>query len=402
VHDLDFDTWNMVDGLEVKPVFSPHPVETNVFIFRALWEGGYHSYGHFADVSSFRVLQSMLSKDDKSVGISQSFYDKVKREYLSPVDLKKIDIGGGLIHGDACDFKQDESKKIILAHTSLALSDAEKEIGSDGSFGSMDHLIPTYQNYGMRRAYQFLSNDFKTAPSYQLQMLLNNQAIHINPGTIMIKSGEVNDFLYLVLSGSVEMIDSKKGSKMKLYAGALLGELSALQSCPASHTYRTESFVKVLKISSRLYCDFVRINDLYNKIERLGESWQFLEGLSLFDESISHAVLNDLVQAAVLKKYPAGHQFDVYDDQLYLIKQGKVHVVGAGVCARIEAGDFFGEEAMFAKGAKYPEMHVSDSSDPADEFEVYQLPLDMIRNIPILNWKLFERHEKRKKLFYPS
>jgi hemerythrin len=36
VHDLDFDVWNNVDGLEVKPVLSPHPVETNILFFRAM------------------------------------------------------------------------------------------------------------------------------------------------------------------------------------------------------------------------------------------------------------------------------------------------------------------------------------------------------------------------------
>ncbi len=92
VHDLEFDCWNNIDGLEVKPILSPHPVETNIYIFRALWEEGYRSYGHFADVSSFKVLQSMLSTDDPDIGISQAFYDRVKKDYLTTVDLKKIDM----------------------------------------------------------------------------------------------------------------------------------------------------------------------------------------------------------------------------------------------------------------------------------------------------------------------
>jgi len=37
VQELAFDTWNDIYGLEVMPVFSPHPVENNIFVFRTLW-----------------------------------------------------------------------------------------------------------------------------------------------------------------------------------------------------------------------------------------------------------------------------------------------------------------------------------------------------------------------------
>ncbi len=393
VQDLDFDRWNDVNGLEVKPIYSPHPVETNVFIFRALWEGGYRSYGHFADVSSFKVLESMLCKEESNDGISQAFYDRVRDDYLLPVDLKKIDIGGGLIHGNAVDFKHDKSKKVILAHTALTLSDEQKEIGSNVPFGSVDQLIPTHHNYGMQRAYEFLSDDFPSAPKHQLRVLLNNETVTFSPGTIMIKEGVVNDHLYLVLSGYVEMIDSKHHAKIKLYAGSLLGELSALQRCPASHTYRTESYVHALCISSQLYADFVRLNNLYDDIERLGESWQFLENLPLFDEAISHLTLNKIVDQIELDVYPANHVFGMEDKQLYLVKKGRVDVIGDRSLETIEAGDFFGEVAIFFNDIRYPLIQTSEAS------EIYRIPIDIIRNIPILNWKLFERHEKREKLY---
>ncbi len=396
VVDLDFDRWNDVDGLEVKPVFSPHPVETNIFIFRALWEGGYRSYGHFADISSFQVLQSMLSKEDSDEGISQAFYDKVREDYLTPVDVKKIDIGGGMIHGNASDFKDDKSKKIILAHTALALTDEQKEIGSDLPFGAVDTLIPTYQNFGMQRAYNFLCDDFPSAPKHQLRTLLNNETVSIEPGTIMIKEGVVNDHLYLLLSGSVEMIDSKHHAKIKLYAGSLLGELSALQRCPASHTYRTESFVQALSISSQLYADFVRLNALYDDIERLGESWQFLENLPLFDEAISHITLNHIVDQIKLDVYPAGHVFDMQDKQLYLVKRGTVKVGTESVLETIETGDFFGEVSIFFNDIRYPEIRTAEQS------EIYRVPIEVVKNIPIVNWKLFERHEKREQLYSPG
>ncbi len=56
VCDLFYDRWNDVNGLEVKPLLSPHPVETSLFLFRSLWETGYRSYAHFADIVSLDVL----------------------------------------------------------------------------------------------------------------------------------------------------------------------------------------------------------------------------------------------------------------------------------------------------------------------------------------------------------
>jgi len=178
-----------------------------------------------------------------------------------------------------------------------------------------------------------------------------------------------------------------------LYAGSLLGELSALQRCPASHTCRSESFVKVLSISSQLYADFVRLNSLYDDIERLGESWQFLENLPLFDEAISHITLNKIVEQIKLETYPAGHLFDMDDQQLYLVKCGTVKVGTEKVLETIEAGGFFGEVSIFFNDIRYPEIRT------AERAEIYRIPIEIIKNIPILNWKLFERHEKRKKSY---
>jgi len=153
-------------------------------------------------------------------------------------------------------------------------------------------------------------------------------------------------------------------------------------------------FVEVLSISSKLYADFVQLNNLYDDIERLGENWQFLENLDLLNEAISHLTLNKLVEHIALIAYPAKHLFDTQDNQLYLVKSGKVDIFNKNQLECITTGDFFGEASMFLKDNQYPTMQTSERS------EIYQIPLEIIRNIPILNWKLFERHAKRMKLFF--
>ncbi|MDA3851585.1 MAG: MBL fold metallo-hydrolase [Spirochaetaceae bacterium] len=64
IHDLALDKWNNINGLMVFPCYSPHPVETNVFLFRTPWEGGFKQYMHLGDISSREYLRKMLIESD--------------------------------------------------------------------------------------------------------------------------------------------------------------------------------------------------------------------------------------------------------------------------------------------------------------------------------------------------
>ncbi|MTJ83140.1 MAG: MBL fold metallo-hydrolase [Telmatospirillum sp.] len=141
-NDLACDRWTDVDGLEGKALLSPHPVETSVLLFRAMWQGRYRSYAHFADIVSLQVLRDMVDGAGGSGGLSRAFYDKVVEDYATEADVKKIDIGGGLIHGSAEDFRYDRSRKLVLAHVARPLSPAERGVGCEMPFGAVDVMIP--------------------------------------------------------------------------------------------------------------------------------------------------------------------------------------------------------------------------------------------------------------------
>jgi hemerythrin-like metal-binding protein len=141
VRDLEEGRWNDLDGLEVLPIMSPHPVETTTFRFRARGEGGSRSYAHLADLASFAVLDSMIVEDRSLPGVSADLAARTKSAYLEPADVKKVDVGGGMIHGSAADFAMDESGRILLSHTS---SPAPVEPGGRTTvafFGEEDVLI---------------------------------------------------------------------------------------------------------------------------------------------------------------------------------------------------------------------------------------------------------------------
>ena len=393
VHDLDFDIWNDIQGLEVKPLFSPHSVETSIFFFRTLWEGGYRTYAHFADISSFAVLKGMITKNPSEIGITQSFFDHIKNEYLIKVNLKKIDIGGGLIHGQAEDFQEDPSNKLILSHTSRELTIQEKKIGSEAAFGIVDTLIPTSQNYMLQYAFEYLQSYFPSAPSYQLKILLNNPLLIFNPGSILIKSEVISEDIYLVLTGNVELISSETDElSCVLSAGALVGEICGLLQLPATGTYRAASFVQVLRLPANLYFEFVKRNGLYANIERLQDIREFFKTTWLFGEALSDPIQNKIAKSIEALQYSAGKEFiDDNQSSLFLIRSGKVQrFIGKEVFETISTGNFFGEDVLFGS----PYLFGIRALEPTEAFRISG---EELLHAPIVRWKLFETFKKRRR-----
>jgi len=394
VRNLEFDCWNDVDGLEVKPVLSPHPVETSIFTFRTICEEGYLSYGHFADIASLDVLKGMITEDSNAYGISQDNFDSVKKDYLCTVNIKKLDIGGGMIHGKAEDFKKDMSEKLILAHTSNELTTSQKAIGSGAPFGMTDVLIPAIQDYSFRSAYQFLRSYFPKAPFHQVYILLNNDVITFNPQSILIKSGVVTRALYLIISGNVEMIYADAHSSSILSAGALIGEMSGLIGVPSNETYRASSFVQALRLPTNLYLNFVKKNGLYSCIEQLQEKREFLQKTWLFGEAISYPMQNKLANEMIYQSYSDGDEIPRSEfSGIFLVKSGKVHrYLDDNVFETLGESNFFGEESILFN---VPDML---NAKAIGETEIYFIRGSILSDIPIIRIKLLETYEKRKEL----
>ena len=181
----------------------------------------------------------MVTDDPSKDGVSPASRDRFLSEVLAPMDVKKIDAGGGPIHGRPEDFVSDASRKVILSHTAYALSESQKEIGSSAAFGQSDVLIPIkHQTYLLRSANRFLAANYPEVPPHELGMLLNCSVVNFNAGSIIIKKGARNADIYLILSGTAEVIDREAGFHNRLAAGALAGELSALFTEPSHRTFR--------------------------------------------------------------------------------------------------------------------------------------------------------------------
>jgi len=395
VHDLEQGVWNNIEGLEVKPIFSPHPIETTALFFRTLWTNGYVTYAHLADISAFNVLSGMLTEDETEPGISKELMDDVKSQYRVPVRLKKIDIGGGLIHGRAQDFSNDPSYKIILSHTSQKLTRSEKEIGSCSSFGMTDTLIASKQDYYLQYAHNYLREYFPSVEAHELRMLLNCPRRSFSAGSIILKNHEIPPAIYLVLTGNVEFIHNAENVNNVLSTGSLIGDLEALFEMKNFGTYRAISYVETLKIPRFLFEEFVLRNQLFEDIKKLQKRIQYLQKQTwLFGEHFSYPKQIQIGHKMQKRSYLKGEEVLINNSALVMLHSGKLDLYrGSTWVQHIEKGDFCGEEGILYEHLNT--FHVRANVD-SSVYEIHDH--ERLRNIPIVRWKMLERFRSRKEL----
>lgn len=393
--DLQENVWNDCDGLEVRPLFSPHPVETTVLLFRAMDGEGYKTYAHLADLSSFKVLDEMTGTGEEEA--PAAFMETVRNNYLLPADLKKLDVGGGLIHGAAEDFREDRSGRLILAHIDRKLNPQEMEIGSESSFGALDVLIPGNQDYLRQRAFRFLQTLFPDVSQDQIQMLINSEIEEFNAGTIIRRPGEPSDHVDMILSGTVAYLEAEAEVRNHLSFGSLIGARGFLRDMKVSEgAYRAVSHCSVIRFRLPLLEVFLESNHLLDHLRSVvGRVW-FLRKTWLFGEQASFFRLADIAEKMTLVAMGADTDIDRGEGAvLWLLAKGRVLMLDADGAVRetIRAGGFFGEET-FLSTQKAPWRFRTDGA-----VELYRLKLEALLEIPIVHWKMLEMRERRVRLF---
>jgi hemerythrin len=298
VVDLAIEEWNDIEGLEVRPILSAHPVETTVLQFRANGSSGEAVYAHLADIPTFELLRSMVTDDPAKPGISSQYQEGLERELLLPAKLKKIDAGGGTIHGSAQDFSADASERILVSHVAGPLSDLQKQVGSSAVFGQQDVLIPGNEDFALEAAFNNLRAYFDTLDS-NIRTLLNCPRITFASGSLILRKGSAHDGIFFMLRGVVEVLDTEEGIRGSMGAGSMIGEYSALNDKAAIRTFRALSDVECLYFPTGLYTDFLRRSGLTDEAMRVLENRQFLQDTWLFGEMISFPLLRKIAQSSV-------------------------------------------------------------------------------------------------------
>lgn len=385
--DLSFNCWNDVSGLEVMPLFTPHPVENSIFYFRTMWRGGYSSYGHLADTCSERVMQSFLTDDPKAYGLSKELYQEVKRSYLIPADLKKVDIGGGLIHGDAEDFRSDISKKIVLCHTEKPLTSTEKEIGTNATFALADVLIPSQTDLYMHRAEVWLCKTFPLATKSDLSMLLNGTILHFSVGTILIKRGEHPSNVYLTLTGVIGGISVAEDTSVILNSGTLVGSSYILLDKPSKLTYRAESYVSVLEIPKEIYLHILSRHKTTQTFIEQQHFIDYLQNLPIFSDNVSESTLRHITLNLGIYESEPGEMIDCRElPGLYIVYRGSVGIFSNG-----EMNDLYIANGIFGEESVLPGIQTTYSYETVQKTIIYHIPASIISLIPVVQWKMMER-----------
>jgi len=391
VYDLRMNDWNRIGGMEVMPLLSLHPVETTCLFFRAMWENGHRTYAHLADIAAFDLMEKMLLKDPDRTEVSEKLYAFMKRQLTKTVQLKKIDIGGGMIHGNAGDFADDMSQRIVLSHTSKELDLREREIGASASFGMEDVLIRGSKDYVLDQAATFLSNYFPDAKQHDIDMLLNAPVIAMSAGSIIQKRGSIAKHVHLVINGVADLVLSEQKRLIMLSAGTLIGEVDVLSGNPVELTYRTRSHANILQVPAELYLEF--ISNIYEleEVRRIRYTTFFLQTTCLFGEMVSspiHDAIARKMESYVLAKgesLPENNQ-----PLLVIIKKGRIALdIEGTVIEEIAELDFYGEDSVFLGGAG------QIRGVALEECELFLVPGKVLQAIPIVEWKMLERYERR-------
>ncbi len=216
-------------------------------------------------------------------------------------------------------------------------------------------------------------------------------AMWSNPQSINIKEGEFPDKILLVLTGDVEVIHSSNTYNL-FSPGALLGEMACLNNTPSTHTFRSTSFLQALSINKNLFKNFIVANSLYDELNHTENIRDSLINTWLFGEGISHTIYTKLARVIKSRDYPAGQKLtDLNEDMLHIVKKGRLERYCDNVTYEsLEEGDFLGEEiAIF----ETPQIFSIRTLEPTC---LYELPKDILNNVPIIRWKLQEVFEKRK------
>lgn len=385
IHDLALGEWNNIEGLEVKPAYSPHPVETTILTFRTQWGEGYKKYSHIADISGFDVLKKMVVKER---------FEQTRKAYLESADLKKIDAGGGMIHGKAEDFSADDSDKILLAHSEHPLSSAQREIGSNAYFGMQDTLVPAPDDGRKEQALGFLRTAYPDVPDYELRMLASYPVEPHNAGSIIVRGGTACTSVLLLVSGVAEFIEHKSGIANRLSAGSIIGEPAALHKTAYTGTFRAISYVMVLSFPVGHYANFIDRNNLRAEMGELIRRRTFLQKSRFFGESISFQVLNSIAIAMESRTIAKGMPVEFVDNKkLLIVESGGIELRNnSRMIDRMASGDLCGETCIFMHGRSL------FSAVTTEQTNVFDIPADIIQSIPMVRWKLLETLRRRMRL----
>ena len=372
-----------------------HPVETTVFFFRSAAGGGSRSYAHLADLASFDVLAKLSSAAARPAAMTQARRDAFLRAVRQAVDVKKIDAGGGLIHGDAADFASDESLKILLSHGVHPAPEARGRV-STAAFGDADVLIAGGREaYFLQAARSLLEAWFPRCEPAAREPLLRCPVVEIDAGGVVHPAGSRDADVRLLLGGFAEETNPAARTDPQAFAGALAGGYSTSDAPTVFSPCRALSMVTALSIPVSTWRAFIRDT---GGVGACREPPLLHDALSLcpaFSGIRSEGVLNRIASFAVERSLPAGAVGAAESGPaICVLARGEVDLtVGPQLIETLHPGGFWGEERIVSSAPGLAAARAGTDS-------VYLVvPAAALAEVPCVQWELLETFERRLRSF---
>lgn len=388
--ELTFGQWSDIDGLEVVPYYSPHTVETSIFKFRANFNGEIKTYLHLADTINFKEFRKII--DNNPGVLSEKDYQLIRNRYLSTVSLKKLDVGGGLIHGHLEDYSDDRSEKLVMAHTDEELQVTDPRF-VNVEFGDADSLIEDDEfDFAARKAADYLQMYFPTLPPNELVKLANNRKYEFSPGQL-IAPNDNGSSIFLLLTGIVSC-KNQMGYEQRLDAGNFFGTSVKYFRQDAAADYHSMSYAACLYFTEDIIDHIFKQYNLEDGFRSRVNITEFLQGSYLVQTTLSRAVYYDLSGASEIVNIPN----DDFNDEMiakyvFVILEGTIDVVFEHQYkVKISKHQHFGGLNLLNKYRReqkfvFPKM-----------IKAVAIPIEKLMHIPVLLWKLIELEEKRYQL----
>jgi hemerythrin len=404
VHDLREDEWNPVGALEVRPVYSPHPVETTVLFFRSGRGKERRTYAHFADIASREVIRKLAEPARGEPALTAQTRRRLEKDLNAPTDLKKIDGGGGLIHGNSLDYAADTSGGLLLSHGVPSVPAGMGANARIAAFGSADVLIAGDADEILRRgARDSLAALFPAVHARKLETLAAFPIRTSAHGTVVEPGPEV----LLVIHGAAEETDPVSGEVRRRRAGAFIGAPSdgAAAGGPAAGArglptaarpaLRAVGELAVLVIPPGSYDEFDQGQGGAEARRQLQSRRGLLSLCPVFSQLSSEIVLNAVAASMKARRLGKGEIARRGSrPELSVLASGEVDlVVGAHLVECIRSGGFWGEERLLDRSSAVCEARA------ATDCTYYVIPAAALDGVPLVQWTLQESFERRMHSF---
>ncbi len=374
--DLELDNWtNVTESVQVQPRFSPHPVETNIYYFR--YQEGSESkiFGHLADIVSSAVLGRMKNPEAK-YHISEDFFDKTLQSYLEQSDVKKIDAGGGMIHGEVVDFANDPSEKLILAHSSLPFSEEQLATACTAEFGTSDLRVPLdHETFFHDKVLQWLRQRFPSLKKEELRELITEQTEEIPRGSKILSRVQEAGYIPLLLTGRVEL------NGLLHPAGTLLGEANALADLQELQEMVAVGPVRIMPISLDLYRGLLKKHKLLKKRISLLKDCKHFRTFPIFQYGLTDDYLISVIKKSGRIRLKKNQAVSLPENTLGVLEVGEVQFLTGNKNLKVTENTVLGLSNMSGKSLSWEEQTLKKS-------QVLCLPAENLLQAPGVRWCL--------------